>query len=113
VADKNMRFALEGLLGRHESLGIRPIVTQILVHPRRDSGTLRECHVFLRPWLREAACALVMLDREGCGSNGARNELEAEVRERLAKNGWPDRSAAVVIDPELDVWVWNDSPHLA
>jgi len=54
-----------------------------------------------------------MLDREGCGSNDPRHELEAEVMERLAQNGWPGRSAAVVIDPELDVWVWNDSPHVA
>ncbi len=113
VADKNMRFALEGLLGRHESLGIRPIVTQILIHPRRDSGTLCESHDFLRPWLRQAPYALVMLDREGCGSNEPRHALEVEVEASLAKNGWADRSAAVVIDPELDVWVWNDSPHVA
>ena len=28
---------------------------------------------------------------------------------RLAQNGWAGRSAAVVIDPELENWIWADS----
>ncbi len=29
---------------------------------------------------------------------------------RLAANGWPDRALAIVLDPEVEVWVWADSP---
>jgi hypothetical protein len=112
VADKNMQFALEGLLGRHESLGIRPIVTKILVHPRRDSGTFRECHDFLRSWQNRASYALVVFDRDDRPAPPPREDLERLVETRLAQNGWADRSAAVVIDPELEVWVWSDSPHV-
>lgn len=38
--------------------------------------------------------------------------LEQEVERRLSSSGWEDRAAAVVIDPELEIWVWNDSPHV-
>ncbi len=27
---------------------------------------------------------------------------------RLAQNGWADHSAAIVIDPELEAWVWGN-----
>jgi len=40
-------------------------------------------------------------------------ELRQEVKERLERNGWKDRCEVVVIDPELDVWVWTRSPHVA
>ncbi len=26
----------------------------------------------------------------------------------LSRNGWADRTKAIVIDPELEVWVWGD-----
>jgi len=32
--------------------------------------------------------------------------------ERLGQVGWQGRSAAIVIDPELEAWVWSDSPHV-
>ena len=58
--------------------------------------------------------ALVMLDRDGCGKEQAsREELEAEIEQRLSQSGWGDRAAAVVLDPELEIWVWSDSPHVA
>ncbi|HMD99829.1 MAG TPA: hypothetical protein VKM93_21180 [Terriglobia bacterium] len=113
VADKNMQFAVEGLLASQQRLGIRVIDFEVRRHPRHDPGLLRECHDFLQSWHGRAAYALVMLDREGCGSNEARDVLEAQVESRLAQSGWTDRSAAVVIDPELEVWVWSDSPHVA
>jgi hypothetical protein len=38
--------------------------------------------------------------------------LEEDIERRLRQNGWADRSAAVVIDPELEAWFWGDSPHV-
>ena len=49
-----------------------------------------------------------MFDREGCGSESSRQVLETEVETRLAQNGWAGRFAAVVIDPELEAWVWGE-----
>ncbi len=56
--------------------------------------------------------ALVIFDRDGCGSVEKRETLESNVEKRLAQNGWQDRGVAVAIDPELEVWVWGDSPHV-
>jgi len=38
-----------------------------------------------------------------------RTALESEVESRLAINGWNDRARVVVIDPELESWVWDSS----
>ena len=38
--------------------------------------------------------------------------IVAEVEERLARNGWGDRARVIVLDPELESWVWSDSPHV-
>jgi hypothetical protein len=39
----------------------------------------------------------------------SREALEAEGEQRLAANGWEDRSAVVALEPELESWVWSDS----
>ena len=31
----------------------------------------------------------------------------------LSRNGWADRTKAIVIDPELEVWVWGDLVRLS
>ncbi len=107
-----MRFTLRALLGRPQSLGTRPIDAEVQFHPRRDPGVFREGHDFLRSWQTRASHALVMFDREGCGSAHSREALEAEVEGRLDQSGWKERCATIVIDPELEAWFWSDSPHV-
>ena len=114
VPGRDEQAALEGLVSRPESLGIRPVQAAFQRHPDRDAGCLLWAHEFLRSQLRRFEHALVMLDRVGCGRERlSREELEAEVEGRLSVSGWGDRAAAVVIDPELEAWVWSDSPHVA
>lgn len=114
VADKNMQFCLQGLLSRPEALAIRAIrFDPLYVHPERDPGCLRRAHDFLRPMARTHQHALVMFDRVGCGSSNTRDELEEMVTRRLRENGWGDRAETIVLDPELEVWVWADSPEVA
>ncbi len=113
VADENMRAAVEGILGRHQVLGIRPVRSRLLVHPARDPGCLLRAADFLRPFVLSDRHAIVLFDREGCGrESDGREILEASALKRLSASGWEDRAAVVVIDPELEVWVWSDSPHV-
>jgi hypothetical protein len=35
------------------------------------------------------------------------------MEKRLGQCGWKGRSAAIVIDPELEAWVWTTSAHVA
>lgn len=113
VADKNMEASLKGLLGRCQALGCRSVTFDLYVHPERDPGCLLRCHDFLRPFASAYQRALVLLDQAGCGRDEVeRSTLESDIEKRLGGTGWEDRAAAVVISPELECWVWSDSPHV-
>ena len=114
VADKNTEFALKGLITkRTHALRIRPLTFDIFVHVERDPGCLNRAHDFLRSHSRRYRHALVMFDHDGCGQEKKdRTTLEQQVEAQLAQAGWDDRAAAVVLDPELEIWVWSDSPHV-
>jgi hypothetical protein len=114
VADRNTLFAVKGILASPQKLGTRAFdAPEPVVHPKRDPGVFGTCHSFLREFRGYARFAVVICDREGCGREGQTRETpEADIEARLASNGWAGRSAAVVIDPELEAWVWSDSPHV-
>jgi hypothetical protein len=109
-----MEGALRGLLSRPQSLGLREISWDLYVHPERDPGCFLRSHHFLRPFVHKYSHALVLFDRDGCGQESLdRGALEQQVESRLFEAGWGTRASAVAIDPELEIWVWNDSPHVA
>ena len=109
TADKDAQSAMTALLGRHADLGIQQIEFDYFSHPRHDSGVLKQAHEFLRPFLKWGY-ALVVFDREGCGREHDPPEaLQTAVEDKLAANGWKDRARALVIDPELESWVWDAS----
>ncbi len=115
VPGADERETLDALLARrHESLAIRPLRYRILKHPRRDPGCFHEAPDLLRLYQRTARHALVVLDHEGSGQEGRPvDAVTADLRARLADSGWGQRAEAVVIAPELEIWVWSLSPHLA
>ncbi len=114
AADKNIEQTLHGILRRPDALGIREISFDIISDQvRADPGCLNHSHTVMRLYQDTHTHGMVVFDRVGCGKESAdREALEAEVEARLNQNGWAGRSAAVVIDPELEAWVWSDSPHV-
>lgn len=112
VADKNMEATFKGLLSRNYSLGIKQITFDVFVHPNKDPGCRGESDRFLQSFINQYLYGLVVFDREGCGSDQSRDELERRVESRLALVGWENRSIAIVLDPELEIWLWNRSPHV-
>lgn len=114
VADHNAEHALLGLLRRPDALGIREVQFDIRVHPQRDPGVYRRAPEFLRPFIRQYRYALVLLDREGSGAERAGAErMRSAVQERLERNGWEGRCQVIVLNPELEAWVWVDDPAVA
>ena len=113
VADGNMKASIEGILKRHKSLRIRSITHDIFVHPERDPGALNKAHDFLRSFTAQYRYAMIMFDQEGCGREATAEELQMEVQDKLDRTGWRERSSVVVLEPELEIWVWSDSPHVA
>ena len=113
VADKNMEAAIQGLLERHTSLRIRKIQCKVLVHPRRDPGVFHEAAALLKSYRRQARHALVLLDYEWDGRpKVTAKEMEKTLRERLERDFGSEWAEVVVIEPELEVWVFSPSPHV-
>jgi hypothetical protein len=108
AADKSMKLTIEKLLARSSHLGFRQVYADVVSHPENDPGVMNRCHDFLRSFTRQYEHAIAMCDRDGSGSESAREDLETRIERHLRTNGWDDRASAVVIDPELDVWVWGD-----
>ena len=107
VAGKNAQFALKGALGRPEALGIRPIEFEFRVHPGRDGGARKSGPEVLALERRRFKHALLVLDFEGCGTDLQNaTELEAQLDARLSAH-WKGVAKSIVIEPELDVWVWG------
>ena len=109
VADQDANLGFESLLRRAGNLGFRSLSAKVVRHDARDHGVFLRAHDFLRPQLRNYQHALAVCDREGCGREAlAREALEQQIEARLRANGWEDRASAIVLDPELEAWVWGD-----
>lgn len=113
VADKNMEFSIKGILQRPEALGIHQISFDIYSHLENDPGCFLRGHDFLRPYVNKFHHALVILDHHGCGKEKlTREQVEKDIESRLYASGWKKRAAAIVINPELENWLWSDSPEV-
>lgn len=120
LADKAMEATFSGFLSRdgfHHSLGIKPFrfdpKEDIFVDPRNDPGVYIGAHELLRPFLGTHQHAVAVLDEEWEGTPGV-EQIRESIRTNLMRNGWEDdRAEVIVIDPELEAWIWQDSIHVA
>jgi len=115
VADGTMRATVKALLARPQALGIRSVDYFVVPHPERDPGVFHRAPEFLEPFHNRYRHALAMLDREGSGQelDLTREKIEEDLEGRLAEHWTHERCAAVALDPELEIWWWSDSPHVA
>lgn len=116
VADRNTQFLMQGLLTRHQSFGIKDLsasLDHIFVHIQRDAGCYNQCSEFLRPFALDYNFALVIFDHEGCGQDHkSQAEIENELEQKLSISGWESRAKVIVLEPEIESWVWSNSPHV-
>jgi len=113
VADKNMEFAINSLLRRTHSLRIREVSYDIKVHSHRDPGIYNTAHDFLRIFTKTYSHSIVMLDKEGCGCQKDSICIAGDIQLKLDNSGWINRSKVIVLDPELEIWIWSESPEVA
>ena len=115
AADKDMQSALTGLLRtRRLALGIRTVTFDILVHAQHDPACARQGVSFLQNYSRDYRHGLLVFDHEGCGRESTSPEaLQRELNRGFLNSTWGERAKAIVIDPELEAWVWSQSPHVA
>lgn len=114
MPDKNWETTVKTLLDRRgKALKIRKLNYDRFVHVYRDSGIYHGSGDFLRPFQRSYQYALVLLDQEWKGGPNDRCVIRQHIQEDLDLKGWKDRSAVIVVEPELEAWVWSDSPHVS
>ena len=114
VADKDMEHTMRGLLSRSKALRIHDIQVDIFVHPQHDPACARNGVMFLSRWPAQYRHALLMFDFEGCGleRRHSREEIQKRLDRDFAATDWDDRARTIVLQPELETWIWNDSPHV-
>lgn len=114
VADGGIEQAIRGILSRPHAVGIRELagVEYPKLH-KMDEGTYSAGHELAALYSDTHEHALVIFDLawEGRPVDTASKMME-HVEENLQKT-WGSRARCVVIDPELESWVWSGSPHVA
>ena len=112
TADKQMQRTVETLLNhRTESLRIANLSADILRHPKKDPGCRTAAGDILNPLRSVYPKALVIFDFHGCGErNRTARQLEVDLEQELENAGWgDDRIAVIVIEPELEAWIFGSS----
>ena len=113
VADKNMEYALKGLLSRPHSLNIRSIEADIIVHPQHDPACAIRGVEFLSNFSNRYHHALLMFDYEGSGKESiSPKELQENINTDFSRSVWGERARTIILYPELEAWIWSPSPHV-
>ena len=106
---------MKALLGRHRSFGIRDMGSNfdVFPHPNSASGCV-DAHEFLRPFQQIYLYAIVLMDYAGSNYENRLTceNLKKRIEQNLTSSGWQDRSAAIIVNPELENWVWSNSHHV-
>ncbi|MBL8131230.1 MAG: hypothetical protein JNL42_05190 [Anaerolineae bacterium] len=117
TADADAAITVRTLLEkRHNAISIPLIPFKVVRHPNRDSGVYRDAPEFLRTYLGKARHALVLLDYHGSGAEHRESpqEIEEGLEDRISQAGWDrEQIRVIVLEPELEVWVWSKSPNVS
>ncbi|OGP93183.1 MAG: hypothetical protein A2156_08510 [Deltaproteobacteria bacterium RBG_16_48_10] len=78
----------------------------------KDPGVWRRAHEFLRGKQYTHRHAVIILDNAWDGSPGP-TRIEANITRNMVSCGWNrTRFEVIVINPELEAWIWQDSPDV-
>ena len=113
AADKDIEHTLKGLFTRSQALGIRPIDVDIYVHPQHDPACALRGVAFLSNFAEQYHHGLLIFDHEGSGKEHVEpKQLQKSLDQGFSSSTWGERARAIVLSPELEAWVWSDSPEV-
>jgi hypothetical protein len=113
VPDKNTQAALKGALPRYQALGIRQISFDFLVHSGRDGGVRTTGVAMANLKRRQFNHLLLVFDHEGSGAEDQSADQLTDMLLTQLKPTWGDFAQVVVVEPEVDVWMWGSDNLLA
>lgn len=116
VADGTMEAVFQKFLGKgafEGRLGCKSFSYDIARDPRStDGGLHRRAHLLLEGYKNTHEKVVVVLDQQFGGELPA-EQVRQDIEANLEKSGWATGSyAVIVIDPELEVWLWQDNGHV-
>src|ERR1041384_5208766 len=118
VADANMEYTLRGMQMRDRfdltlqcrTFEFDPRQDLFVAVGDNDPGLLQRIESYVRPVRTSHRHLVVMIDAEWSGSPGAA-AIGSQILEACERSGWRKHDVvATVLDPELEVWIWQDSP---
>lgn len=121
VADKTMRETFLGFLSREDrdrqlgcsSFLFDPAEDLFFAAGQNDCGLNKRADALLSAFRHSHHKAVVALDCEWDGSPG-QAEIIKNILTQLLESGWAaDEVIVIAIEPELEQWIWQDSPVLA
>lgn len=110
TADSDMEALLRAVLARHRDLQIHPLSFDVRRFIGRDSGMVKEGPEIARVMVSKTEYSRLILiwDHHGSGWHDLRAaEAVTRIEQRLNGVTWTGRSAAVVVVPELEEWLWH------
>jgi hypothetical protein len=116
TADSDAQALMTSVLRRHRELQIQPITFKVQRFAGRDSGMVKVGPEIARDLAQktEYSRLILMWDHHGSGWNARTPENATHtIQGRLDGVTWADRSAAVVIVPELEEWLWHCPASIA
>ena len=121
VADKDMEQMLQGFFewdGWPAIVPCAPFELNVqqdirVAHGQNDPGLYARADELLQPFRGKYQRVVVMVDAEWAGSPGA-SAIRERISQHIINAGWePEDGLALVLDPEVDAWLWSHSPHVA
>ncbi|MGO9060067.1 MAG: methylation-associated defense system protein MAD4 [Candidatus Binataceae bacterium] len=122
TADSTMKQALLGFMTRndrfaHYNLGTAPFAfdpnEDLFSSATMDPGTYTTGEELMRPFQKTHRHAVLMLDAQWDGSPGAA-AIRTDLSNRILVTGWPaDAFKVIVIEPQLEAWIWQRNQRLA
>ena len=110
VADADMERFLHAILNKPKALGIRPIQFDIErnTDARGDSGMRANGVELTRMDKDDYHKEVLMWDYQGCGHEHKKSAqiVATETQDHLDRISWQDNSAVIIIEPELERWLW-------
>ena len=114
TADKSIKLTLEILLTRRrESLRIRKLSFDIAEHPNRDPGVKNTGLEFIRALRGRYSKFILIFDYRGCGSSESPESIRKNLLREAKRANMSDNLEVIIINPELEIWVWKSVIHLA
>ena len=113
AADKDLEFALRGMLSRPEALGMRTVEEDIFVHPEHDPACALRGVDFLDNLSGQYRYSLLIFDHEGSGKEATvPQELQESPNAEFVSSTWGNRARAIVLSPRVgDVDLERLSAH--